>query len=194
MDTWEKVLTKVEEKVNLQSYNTWFKPTQFIRREGAAIYIRVPNSFFRDWLNEHVDVVLEAARSAGVGDIDVVYMIEESQTKPELPSQGSLDFESVDNTLNPKYSFDTFVVGSSNQFAHAAALAVAERPSKAYNPLFMAVVSAQTIHARHRTEIASESKLATHLYFTEKFTNDLIMQSMRQAAFPERYRTPMFFY
>ena len=127
MDTWQKVLNKVEEKIGVQNYNTWFKPTQFIRRDGSALYVRVPNSFFRDWLNEHIDVVLEAARTAEVGDIDVVYMIEEPAARPELPSQGSLDFESIDNTLNPKYTFETFVVGSSNQFAHAAALAVAER-------------------------------------------------------------------
>jgi chromosomal replication initiator protein len=138
MDTWQKVLNKVEEKVNPQSYSTWFKPTQLLRRDGDALYVRVPNAFFRDWLNEHIDVVLDAAQSAGVGEINVVYLIEEGSAKPEPPpTQRSLDFESIDNTLNPKYTFDTFVVGSSNQFAHAAALAVAERPSKAYNPLFM---------------------------------------------------------
>jgi len=82
MDTWQKVLNKVEEKVGVQNYNTWFKPTQFIRRDGSALYVRVPNSFFRDWLNEHIDVVLEAARTAEVGDIDVVYMIEEPAARP----------------------------------------------------------------------------------------------------------------
>ena len=88
MDTWEKVLNKVEEKVGPQSYNTWFKPTQFIRREGSALYIRVPNSFVRDWLNEHIDVVVDAARSAGVGEINVVYMIEEASAKPRTALAG----------------------------------------------------------------------------------------------------------
>ena len=105
----------------------------------GPLYVRVPNSFFRDWLTDHVDVVIEAAEATGLGSIDVVYIIEE---KPSTATEAStvqrqLDFESIDNTLNRKYTFDTFVVGSSNQFAHAAALAVAERPSKAYNPLFM---------------------------------------------------------
>ena len=113
MNTWEKVLIKVEEKISPQSYNTWFKPTQLVRRDGSALYIRVPNSFVRDWLNEHIDVVADAAKSAEVGDVNVVYMTEETPAKPELPSQGSLDFESLDNTLNPKYGFDSFVVGSS---------------------------------------------------------------------------------
>jgi chromosomal replication initiator protein len=194
MDTWKKVLDKVEAKVSPQSYSTWFKPTQFIRRDGAALYIRVPNSFFRDWLNEHIDVVLEAARSAEVGDINVVYMIEESSAKPELPLQGNLDFESIDNTLNPKYTFDSFVVGSSNQFAHAAALAVAERPSKAYNPLFMyGGVGLGKTHLMHAIgqEIKRRNRSLRLTYIsTEKFTNDLIsaIRYDKLLSFRERYR------
>ena len=138
MDLWQTVLEIVEKKVNQQSYNTWFKPTQLIKHDDKALYVRVPNAFFQDWLNDHIDVVLEAARLAGLGNINVVYITEKAPSEPlASSSQGRLDFESVENTLNPKYTFDTFVVGSSNQFAHAAALAVGERPSKAYNPLFL---------------------------------------------------------
>jgi chromosomal replication initiator protein len=195
MDTWEKVLNKVEESISTQTYNTWFKPTQFVRRDGSALYIRVPNSFFRDWLNEHIDVVLNAAKSAGEGDINVVYMIEESPSKPlPPPSQGSLDFESIDNTLNPKYMFDSFVVGSSNQFAHAAALAVAERPSKAYNPLFMyGGVGLGKTHLMHAIgqEIKRRNRSLRLTYIsTEKFTNDLIsaIRYDKLLSFRERYR------
>ena len=195
MDTWKKVLDQVEAKVSPEHYRTWFKPTQFMRRDGPALYIRVPNSFFRDWLNEHIDVVLEAARSAEVGDINVVYMIEEATAKPELPSQGSLDFESIDNTLNPKYTFDSFVVGSSNQFAHAAALAVAERPSKAYNPLFMyGGVGLGKTHLMHAIgqEIKRRNRSLRLTYIsTEKFTNDLIsaIRYDKLLSFRERYRS-----
>ena len=194
MDTWEKVLNKVEENVSAQSFNTWFKPTQFVRRDGSALYIRVPNSFFRDWLNEHIDVVLNAAKSAEVGEISVVYMIEESTVRPAQPSQGSLDFESIDNTLNPKYMFDTFVVGSSNQFAHAAAVAVAERPSKAYNPLFMyGGVGLGKTHLMHAIgqEIKRRNRSLRLTYIsTEKFTNDLIsaIRYDKLLSFRERYR------
>jgi chromosomal replication initiator protein len=194
MDTWQKVLDKVEEKIRPQTYNTWFKPTQFIRREGSALYIRVPNSFCRDWLNEHIDVVLDAARSAEIGEISVVYMIEESPARPELPSQGSLDFESIDNTLNGKYTFETFVVGSSNQFAHAAAVAVAERPSKAYNPLFMyGGVGLGKTHLMHAIgqEIKRRNRSLRLTYIsTEKFTNDLIsaIRYDKLLSFRERYR------
>src|SRR4051812_33375779 len=140
MDTWQQVLNIVEKKVNQQSFNTWFKPTQLIKHDGRALYVRVPSVYFQDWLNDHIDVVVEAAQAAGIGDIDVVYITEKPSTEPLDPSksgQGRLDFDSIENTLNPKYTFETFVVGSSNQFAHAASSAVSERPSKAYNPLFL---------------------------------------------------------
>ena len=61
MDSWQQVLDIVEKKINQQSYNTWFKPTQLIKRDDTALYVRVPNAFFQDWLNDHIDVVLEAA-------------------------------------------------------------------------------------------------------------------------------------
>jgi chromosomal replication initiator protein len=195
MNTWEKVLNKVEEKIGTQSYNTWFKPTQFLRREGSALYIRVPNAFVRDWLNEHIDIVLDAAKSAEVGDVDVVYIIEEGTARAvDPPKQGSLDFESIDNTLNPKYTFDTFVVGSSNQFAHAAAIAVAERPSKAYNPLFMyGGVGLGKTHLMHAIgqEIKRRNRSLRLTYIsTEKFTNDLIsaIRYDKLLSFRERYR------
>lgn len=195
MDTWQKVLSKVEEKVNPQSYNTWFKPTQLVRHEGDALYVRVPNAFVRDWLNEHIDVVIDAAQRAGVGEINVVYLIEEGSARPAEPlTQGSLDFDSIENTLNPKYTFDTFVVGSSNQFAHAAALAVAERPSKAYNPLFMyGGVGLGKTHLMHAIghEIKRRNKNLRLTYIsTEKFTNDMIsaIRYDKLLSFRERYR------
>src|SRR5262245_44750394 len=196
MDTWQQVLTIIEQKVNQQSYNTWFKPTQLIKHEGSALYVRVPNAFFQDWLNEHIDVVIEAAKIAGLGDISVVYMTERIPPEaPESPTQRPLDFESIDNTLNPKYTFDTFVVGSSNQFAHAAALAVAERPSKAYNPLFMyGGVGLGKTHLMHAIghEIKRRNKLLRLTYIsTEKFTNEVInaIRYDKMLGLRERYRS-----
>ena len=195
MDAWQQVLSVIEKKVNQQSYNTWFKPTQLIRREGRALYVRVPNAFFQDWLNDHMDVVLEGAGAAGIGEIEVVYVIEQ---KPATINgdlvQGHLDFESVENTLNSKYTFDTFVVGSSNQFAHAAALAVAERPSRAYNPLFMyggvGLGKTHLMHAVGQTIKSRNKSLRLTYISTEKFTNELInaIRYDRLTAFRERYR------
>ncbi len=195
MDAWQQVLSVIEKKVNQQSYNTWFKPTQLIRHEGRALYVRVPNAFFQDWLNDHMDVVLEAAGAAGIGEIGVVYVIEQKPATVDGELlQGRLDFESVENTLNSKYTFDSFVVGSSNQFAHAAALAVAERPSKAYNPLFMyggvGLGKTHLMHAVGQTIKSRNKSLRLAYISTEKFTNELInaIRYDRLTAFRERYR------
>src|SRR5437763_15655175 len=108
MDTWQQVLDIVEKKINQQSYNTWFKPTQLLKYDDKALYVRVPNAFFQDWLNDHIDVVLEAAKLAGIGDINVIYITEKSPVETAATAtQGKLDFESIANTLNPKYTFDT---------------------------------------------------------------------------------------
>lgn len=195
MDTWQQVLNIVEKNLNPQSFNTWFKPTQLLKHEGRALYVRVPNAFFQDWLNDHIDVVIDAARLAGIGDIDVVYITEQvSLAPPAAVSQGRLDFESIDNTLNPKYTFDTFVVGSSNQFAHAAALAVGERPSKAYNPLFMyggvGLGKTHLMHAIGQLIKLNNKQLRLAYISTEKFTNELInaIRYDKLLSFRERYR------
>src|SRR5213593_3214958 len=195
MDTWQQVLDIVEKKINQQSYNTWFKPTQLIKRDDRALYVRVPNAFFQDWLNDHIDVVLEAAQSAGMGQIDVIYITEKNPTEvTNSPSQGKLDFDSIDNTLNPKYTFDTFVVGSSNQFAHAAGLAVAEKPSKAYNPLFLyggvGLGKTHLMHAIGQMIKLNNKQLRLTYVSTEKFTNEVInaIRYDKMLSFNERYR------
>jgi chromosomal replication initiator protein len=195
MDTWQTVLDIVEKKINQQSYNTWFKPTQLVKHDDKALYVRVPNVFFQDWLNDHIDVVVDAAKLAGIGDVNVIYITEKVQSEPvEAPSQGRLDFESIDNTLNPKYTFDSFVVGSSNQFAHAAALAVGERPSRAYNPLFMyggvGLGKTHLMHAiGHMIKLRNKQLRLTYIS-TEKFTNELInaIRYDKLLSFRERYR------
>src|SRR5213593_4767574 len=196
MDTWQQVLDVIEKKINPQSYNTWFKPTQLIKRDDTALYVRVPNAFFQDWLNDHIDVVLEAAQSAGIGKIDVIYITEKNPTEvtTNSPSQGKLDFDSIDNTLNPKYTFDTFVVGSSNQFAHAAALAVGEKPSKAYNPLFLyggvGLGKTHLMHAIGQMIKLDNKQLRLTYISTEKFTNEVInaIRYDKMLSFKERYR------
>ena len=194
MDVWQKVLSEIESKVNPQSYATWFKPTRLIRHEGRALWVRVPNAAFRDWLNSHLDVVVEAAQAAGMEEVDVVYVVESKSVKPSDKTQGRLDFDSVENTLNPKYLFDAFVVGSSNQFAHAAALAVADRPSKAYNPLFLyggvGLGKTHLMHAIGHSIKAGNKALRLAYLSTERFTNELInaIRYDRLTAFRERYR------
>jgi chromosomal replication initiator protein len=195
MDNWQQVLQFVEKKINQQSYNTWFKPTQLIKYDEKALYVRVPNGYFEDWLNDHIDVVIDAAKLAGFGDISVVYVVEKAPVEvADAPSQRQLDFHSIDNTLSPKYNFDSFVVGSSNQFAHAAAVAVAERPSKAYNPLFMyggvGLGKTHLMHAIGQAIKLHNKELKLAYISTEKFTNELInaIRYDKLLGFRERYR------
>src|SRR5437667_7484255 len=195
MNIWEQILEIVEKKINQQSFNTWFKPTQLIKNDEQALYVRVPNAFFQDWLNDHIDVVRDAAKTAGMGDISVVYIREQTPPDPTgTPMQGCLDFESLDNTLNPKYTFDSFVVGSSNQFAHAAARAVADSPSKAYNPLFMygptGLGKTHLMHAIGQKIKLGNKQLRLTYISMEKFTNDVIngIHHNTMESFRERYR------
>ena len=195
MDTWQQVLSVIETQVNKQNYETWFKPTRLVRRDGDALYVRVPNAYFQDWLNEHIDVVVAAARSAGLGDIRVVYVIEQKPAPDTAGLQRQLDFGSRDNMLNRKYTFDSFIVGSSNQFAHAAAMAVAERPSLAYNPLFLyggvGLGKTHLMHAVGQAIAAKDRSLRVAYVSTETFTNELIdaIRYDRLPAFRERYRS-----
>ena len=87
MDTWQQVLNIVEKNINQQSFNTWFKPTQLIKHDDKALYVRVPNAFFEDWLNDHINVVLEAAKLAGIGEISVVYITEKAPAEIPAPAR-----------------------------------------------------------------------------------------------------------
>ena len=142
-NVWDHVLAKVEGKINRHSFYTWFKPTSFIADDGQALTIRVPNPLFKDWLTKHYAVVLgEALREAGRPDAVLTFLAGAAEVAeaaaepaddvaaPELPAVTA-------QGLNPRYTFDTFIVGPSNQFAHAACRAVAEAPSLSYNPLFI---------------------------------------------------------
>ncbi len=144
---WEQVLGRIETKVNRHSFYTWFKPTSLVKDSGQTITVLVPNSLFKDWLTKHYSVVLtEALTEVQRSDSKVTFVseaapaasppIEEVPPAAAPPEQASGAAVSH-GSLNPRYTFDTFIVGTSNQFAHAACRAVAEAPSRSYNPLFI---------------------------------------------------------
>jgi len=202
MNAWLQVLNYLKTKVNTQSYQTWFRPTRFSHVENEALVVNVPNREFQEWIQEHYGgLVSEALRHLNMGFREIRYVFSETAEKKSPTSerskdvQGKLDFDSVDHQLNPKYTFETFIVGSCNQFAHAAATAVAQTPAKAYNPLFLyGGVGLGKTHLMQAVGHAikhnwREMRLA---YVTsEGFTNEVInsLRYDRMVSFRDKYRS-----
>lgn len=201
MNAWQQVLGYLKTKVNPQSYQTWLRPTRFSHAAKEMLMVRVPNREFQEWIQEHYGgVILEALERLELGFQQVAYVFEEGAEKKALEPaeektvQRKLDFESVDHQLNPRYTFDSFVVGSCNQFAHAAARAVAEAPSKAYNPLFLyGGVGLGKTHLMQAVGhmIKSQRKEMRLAYVSsESFTNEVInsLRYDRMVSFRDKYR------
>ncbi len=199
-NVWDHVLAKVEGKINRHSFYTWFKPTSFIADDGHGLTIRVPNPLFKDWLTKHYAVVLsEALREAGRPDAVLTFLA--SGAEPAEPAAEPHDDAPAEppapvtaQGLNPRYTFETFIVGPSNQFAHAACRAVAEAPSLSYNPLFIyGGVGLGKTHLMHAIghAILGKKKGAKVVYITsEAFTNEFIdaIQNNTLIKFRKRYR------
>jgi chromosomal replication initiator protein len=193
---WDVVLARVEGKVNRHSFATWFRPTSFLASDDATLRVAVPNSQFREWLSKnYLGVLQESLLEVGRPGLKVVF--EETTEDPgtsSAPSTVASPTERETSHLNPKYTFESFVVGSSNQFAHAAARAVAEIPSKSYNPLFIyGGVGLGKTHLMHAIGhyILARQKRQNVLYIsTDRFINEMInaIRFDRLPAFRQKYR------
>jgi chromosomal replication initiator protein len=203
VDAWQQILRLVEKKINKQNFATWFKPTQFKSLdENNNLVVAVPNQIFEDWLSKHYSGLLqEAIEQSNLGDIKVCFQTEtNSQPKKDrrqspTPYQTTFNFDSVEFLLNPKYTFDRFVVGSCNQFAHAAALAVAESPSKTYNPLFIyggvGLGKTHLMQALGHKIKSIDCRVRLSYVSSEKFTNEVInaIRYDKTLALREKYRS-----
>jgi chromosomal replication initiator protein len=206
---WDQVLSRIETKVNRHSFYTWFRPTSFVADGGASITVRVPNTLFKDWLTKHYSLVLsEALAEVGRPGTSVLFVTDGSVIPPEptepvaapeafeleAPSAASAPVTSSGG-LNPRYTFDTFIVGPSNQFAHAACRAVAEAPSRSYNPLFIyggvGLGKTHLMHAVGQYVLQHDSSLKLTYISSERFMNEMInaVRYDRILDFRERYRS-----
>jgi chromosomal replication initiator protein len=198
MNSWEKILQHMERRVNPHSFTTWFRPTRQEGAENGKLVVRVPSRIFRKRLTETYGELLQAVLAeVGMSDTHLEFMCAENEPTPagNPLKQTRLDFDSVDHQLNPRYQFDSFVVGASNQFAHAAARAVAEAPSKAYNPLFLyggvGMGKTHLMQAVGHT-IKQRNPAARLTYISaEKFTNEVInsLRFDRMIGFRDRFRS-----
>jgi chromosomal replication initiator protein len=148
---WETTQKLIQEKVTKQNFETWIKPIRIISLEDNQVCLAVPNRFFKDWLVENFHSTIHECLVNTIGyNANVVFVISQAENKDEAPpSSRQTDYKitaslpakttkvQYHHTLNTNYSFERFVIGSSNQFAHAASIAVAEHPAKNYNPFFI---------------------------------------------------------
>jgi len=200
VNSWDKVLEHMKRRVNAHSFSTWFGPTRLESAEGDRLVVRVPTPIFRKRLTQTYGDFLDAVLAElGMSGTQLEFVCAETEPAPaaaqQPPAQAKLDFDSSNHQLNPRYTFETFVVGSSNQFAHAAAQAVAEQPSKSYNPLFLyGGVGLGKTHLMHAIGHAIKRRNpASRLIYVsaEKFTNEVIaaVRFDKMAAFRDRFRT-----
>ena len=201
---WDHVLARIETKVNRHSFYTWFKPALFVEDSGNTIKVRVPNSLFRDWLTKHYSgVVSEALSEVDRAGTSIAFVTDTGDTlsigsapqvelaAPNVPEKPAIK----PGGLNPRCSFGTFVVGSSNQFAHAACRAVAEAPSRSYNPLFIyggvGLGKTHLMHAIGQFVMQHDPALKLTYISSERFMNEMInaVRYDRILDFRERYRS-----
>ncbi len=216
LNPWLQILAALEKKVIRQSFETWLKPTRFSHANGRILFVRVPSKEFQHIGDKYGDLIQEAIdlQSLEFDDVQFVTADEDPSMPPQRkdggfgplpahapsaptsrsPEQTRFDWSTAAQ-LNPRYTFDAFVIGNGNQFARAASLAVAERPSRAYNPLFLyGGVGMGKTHLMHAIghEVKRRQPSASICYVSaEKFTNEMItsLRNDRMTSFRDRFRT-----
>ena len=198
---WDDILAYVREQIPDVEYRTWFQQVRPLGVENGAYTIGVPHSFARDWLKSHYAPVLETAlKDLGASAPKVAFQVVPFQQTEQQDIFKATEPEPLRKVptpaaLNPKYVFTNFVVGPNNNLAHAAALAVAEAPGRAYNPLFLygdaGLGKTHLMHAVGHAVLGRYPDLQIEYVTTETFTNDLItaIREDRMTAFRDRYRS-----
>jgi len=208
LSVWNEILGRIESKVNRYSFYTWFKPTVCVADDGQTLTVKVPNPLFRDWLTKHYSAVLDEALSeVGRPEAEISFVSDDSipmpvAAAPLLPELEPPLQEAAEDTgavtpagLSPRYSFDTFIVGPSNQFAHAACRAVAEAPSRSYNPLYIyggvGLGKTHLMHAIGHYMLAHMPSAKLTYISSERFMNEMInaVRYDRILDFRDRYRS-----
>ncbi len=191
---WEEALSYLSLEISRPGFETWIKTLKPITLEGEKLILQTPNKFSKDWLEEYyLPLIEEVLRKVTQRDFKVEILAEEKEES--IPEEKKSEYFSTSyNNLNPKYTFDTFVVGDSNRFAHAAALAVSQNPGKAYNPLLIyGGVGLGKTHLIHAIGHSIQEKFpkARVVYASmEKFTVELIdaIKEDGMTKFRNRYR------
>ncbi|SDJ25422.1 chromosomal replication initiator protein DnaA [Natribacillus halophilus] len=212
-ELWKETLNTVKHRVSKPSYETWLKATEPLKLENETFLVAAPNEFAKDWLEDrYAEVIANTLYDITGNNYTVKFVLsreekEESQASRDhtetsgqngettQPSSPGNKHENIPrNMLNGKYTFDSFVIGSGNRFAHAASLAVSEAPARAYNPLFIyGGVGLGKTHLMHAIgHYVLEHNPTLHVVYlsSEKFTNEFInaIRDNRGDDFRNKYR------
>ena len=200
-ELWSAAVAEIKEQIGKQNFETWIKPISFVSRSKTEVVLDVPNKFFRDWLTEHYLEQMEAVLSTlAKNDIKVVFGInerldgqagvEKTLKKDDKPREKGPS----NNNLVARYTFQNFVVGASNQFAHAACMAVANQPGEHYNPLFIyggvGLGKTHLVNAIGHHAVAQRPGLKVVYLSSESFMNELIASLRRDKMdeFKKKFR------
>ena len=205
--TWESISQRLQQMLNAGTFGTWFGSARAIDQDDERLVVGVPNEFTKTWIEGHFSSLLDAAAAEHdlVVELRVAVAEAVAQTRepdedeepataaaepPPLPASTS-----AGSGINPKYTFDVFVIGASNRFAHAAALAVAEAPAQSYNPLFIhgstGLGKTHLLQAIGHYVLQQHPQLRVRYVTTETVLNEFVdsMRDSRMVHFKQRYRT-----
>ncbi len=203
---WDKAINIIQEKISKQNFDTWIKPIKIVAMEDQCVQLAVPNKFFKDWLVDNYNATIKQSLKDASGlEVNIDFVLSKTKTKEQEPAdKPAVNIKSASHTttnrsknfsfLNDNYNFDRFVVGSCNQFAHAASMAVAKQPAKNYNPLF--IYGGSGLGKTHLLNAIGLLAYATHpslniMYVSaEEFMNEMInsIRYDRMPKFREKYR------
>jgi chromosomal replication initiator protein len=199
-DIWHKSLSRIEAKVGGSIFDLWFKPIKLSQLKDQSATLEIPNRFFKEWIEDSYPSLLKESLESVVGfPVTVRFKIEEKEHVTQKKIIDRLENRRIRLAnkgiyLNPKFTFENFITGNSNQFAHAAAVAVAESPGKTYNPLFiyggvglgkthlMNAIGNRVLDRRHDVSVLYVS--------SEQFTNEVVssLRHDRMVELKEKYR------
>ncbi|MFH1142764.1 MAG: chromosomal replication initiator protein DnaA [Candidatus Uhrbacteria bacterium] len=210
-ELWQATLGELELQISKANFTTWFKNTFIISFEGSKIYVGVPNTFTKAWLEKkyHKDITSALQNLSSNNIREVTYQVETRQSAPQpvptdedvvavetymASSQPTMERNNDDVSLNPKYTFSSFVVGKQNELAHAAAQAVSSQPGDVYNPLFIyggvGLGKTHLLQAIGHGQIRQKPETRVLYVTCEKFTNDFIhaVRTGHAKEFKDLYR------
>jgi len=208
-ELWRKLLSHIEEQIGTAKFSTWFEPLKCLGVQEQCLRIQVPNRFTREWLSEHyLPVMVQMARQlmgpeatirfeVGGKEPDAAESSEPPAVAPQTPPPPASSAPPAveDSLFNPRLTFESFVVGPGNQLAHAACLAVAQRPAEAYNPLFLyggvGLGKTHLLHSIGHYVHETRPNLRVAYVSSENFLNDLVnaIQAHDVVEFRNTYRT-----